>query len=925
MKKRLCVGLAALTGLAALAWLWFGPPDPEEILTSLEIAPAPVLGPEQERQTFRLAPGFRAELVASEPLVVDPVAMDWDDQGRLYVAEMRGFMPNVDGEGEEAPVGRIVVLEDEDGDGRMDRSDVFLDGLVLPRAVAALPEGILIAAPPDLLLCRDEDNDRRCDAPIRLGPYASSAGNPEHMENGLLAGLDGWIYNAKSDRRMRLADDKLEVDASIFRGQFGIAQDDEGRLFYNHNSGFLYGDVFPGEYTLRQPGTAAVVAKHGLNVNLADGAEVFGVRMAAGLNRAYMRGSLRSDGRQLAPTAVSGLAIQRGDQFGDAFAGDAFVPEASGSAVAHFRILRRGTKLSAEHMLYTDPEFGQREFLASTDERFRPVDADFGPDGALWIIDMYRGVIQHAKFVSDHLREYIAQQKLEAPGATGRIWRIVREDRAVDYRPPRLETLDQQLTALSHPNAWARDRAQRRLIAESNPDAILPLRNLNRFSPLGQRHALRVLATSGALDGETWEQALASDAPETRSLALRLGETQAAAGNPSVARQIEARLSDPDPGVRLQAIHSLGALPADRRPGARLADLGREGDPLMQQAAISSLAGLEMAALDAEIQRPRSGGSPAPDWVTQLAAAALRSAAEISPQALSALLDRVAAAEDPDLREALIAGIAEGQMRLGSRRRVLPERHRLFGPEGSPAKSDLVTIRSHFTWPGDPNPGGALALDAEETALRTRGRVIYGQVCAACHGEEGQGRAGMAPSLQGSPRVRNSEDWLVGIILHGLAEPSHGWGSPMPGHGQNPDFDDRAIAGLATDLRRSWGHAEDPVTPERVAAIRASLAGRTLPFSLAELRALPTRHRLDRFAGSYGVPVLSFELVVLREDDELTVGLRKGGRETLEELADGVFTSPTVTLHFEADADGTIVGAQGLSGGQSFPLSRKEE
>ena len=925
MRARWRVVLAAVLAAAALAWFLFAPPDPEKILAGLEDAPAPVLSPEQERQTFRLPPGFRAELVASEPLVVDPVAMDWDEEGRLYVAEMRGFMPNVDGEGEDAPVGRIVLLEDQDGDGRMDRSDIFLDGLVLPRAVAALPEGILIAAPPDLLLCRDEDDDRRCDAPIRLGPYASTGGNPEHMENGLLVGLDGWLYNAKSDRRIRLANETMQVGASTFRGQFGIAQDDEGRLFYNHNSGFLYGDVFPGEYTLRQPGTAAVVAKPGLNVNLAEGAEVFGVRTAAGLNRAYMSGSLRADGRQLAPTAVSGLTIQRGDQFGDAFAGDAFVPEASGSAVAHFRILRREAVFSAEHVLYADPDFGQREFLASTDERFRPVDADFGPDGALWIIDMYRGVIQHAEFVSDHLREYIERQRLEPPGATGRIWRIVREDRPVDYAPPELKTLEQQLAGLSHPNGWVRDRAQRRLIAEFSPEAASRLREGAGFSPLGQRHGLRVLAASGALDAETWQHALASDAPETRSLALRLGETQAAAGASSMARRIEALLDDPDAGVRLQAIHSLGELPADQRPAERLADLGRDGDPLIQQAAISSLAGVEIATLDAEISRARAGGTVVPGWVTQLAAATLRSAAEISPDALSDLLDRVEAAGDENLREALIAGISEGQMRLGSRRRVLPERHPLFGPAGSPPQSDLVTIRPHFTWPGDPNPGGARALNAEESALRTRGRALYGEVCAACHGEEGQGRSGMAPSLQGSPRIRNSDDWLVGIVLHGLAEPSHGWGSPMPGHGQNPALNDEAIAGLATHLRRSWGHAEDPVTPDRVAAIRASLAERSRPFTLAELRALPTRHRLDRFEGSYGVPVLSFELVVLREEDELTVGLRKGGRETLKELADGVFTSPTVTLHFEADADGAITGAQGLSGDQRFPLSRKEE
>ncbi len=150
--KRAAVIVALLLALGALAFLWWRGPDPAEILASLEVPPSPVLSPTEEQATFRLAEGFRIELVASEPLVVDPVAMDWDDEGRLYVVEMRGFMPDIDGTGEDRPVGRIVVLEDVDGDGRMDTSHVFLDGLVLPRAIAVLPEGVLVGAPP--FLCR---------------------------------------------------------------------------------------------------------------------------------------------------------------------------------------------------------------------------------------------------------------------------------------------------------------------------------------------------------------------------------------------------------------------------------------------------------------------------------------------------------------------------------------------------------------------------------------------------------------------------------------------------------------------------------------------------------------------------------------------------------------------------------------------------
>src|SRR5262245_19436097 len=120
-----------------------------------KIPPAPVLSPEQALKSFKLPPGFRIELVASEPLVPDPVQIVFDPDGRIWVVEMRGYMPNLAGTGEDQPVGDIVILEDTDGDGRMDKRTVFQDGLVLPRAVALVRDGALIAEMPHLWFCRD--------------------------------------------------------------------------------------------------------------------------------------------------------------------------------------------------------------------------------------------------------------------------------------------------------------------------------------------------------------------------------------------------------------------------------------------------------------------------------------------------------------------------------------------------------------------------------------------------------------------------------------------------------------------------------------------------------------------------------------------------------------------------------------------------
>jgi len=373
--------------------------------------------------------------------------MDWDDEGRLYVVEMRGFMRNLDADDEGAPSGRVVVLEDLDKDGQMDTSRVFLDNLVLPRGIAVLPQGVLIGSPPDLILCRDHNDNLACEdnEKTRLTSYADGPVNVEHAENGLLPGIDGWIYNAKSNRRFKLTSDtpspQIIVDKAVSRGQWGIAQDDEGRLYYNHNSTFLFTDVFPGEYTLRQPATRAREDKHGIGVKLTENEQVWGIRTAAGLNRAYVDDVLRADGRQNAPTAISSLAVQRGDQYGPDHVGDVFVPESAGSVVAHFSVDFDGNTAQAHHRLYDDYEWVKREFLASTDERFRPVDVEVGPDGALWVVDMYRGIVQHKAYMSDHLRAHIQRLGLESPGETGRIWRIVKTDHPINHRVPPLQSL----------------------------------------------------------------------------------------------------------------------------------------------------------------------------------------------------------------------------------------------------------------------------------------------------------------------------------------------------------------------------------------------------------------------------------------------------------------------------------------------------
>ena len=552
----------------------------EQVWRRFEVPEAPPLAPAEAMATLRVAPGFRVELVAAEPLVEDPVAMAWDERGLLYVVEMRGFMPNVDGIGEQEPVGRIVVLEDMDADGAMDRGGVYLDGLVSPRAIAAVSGGMLIGEPPNLWLCRSETAPGelpRCGSRERLLDY----GDPdpdllEHTENGLLWALDNWIYNAKSDRRFRLRrgpdGPRIEVDQTLFRGQWGIAQDDAGRLYYNTNSRYLFADLIPADYTLANPDHQPRNGGIGASERLVHDETVYSIRVNPGINRGYVNSMLREDGRLAVTTSVSGLVVYRGHQFPATFRGDVFVPEPAGNVVAHFDLAPGTAKngvptLVAEHRRYGDPDWVEREFLASTDERFRPVDAKVGPDGALYVIDMYRGILQHVRYVTTYLREYILEHGLDRPIGMGRIYRVVWEGdvenpASVRREAPRLATAADRIAALSHPNGWQRDTAQRLLVENDLDDADRDaLRELARSGEnrLSRIHALWTLHGRGELDDATLRRSLRSRDPWLVVHALRAGEetlAESATGEAAIADLLDSS----SPQVRTQALLTLGAM-----------------------------------------------------------------------------------------------------------------------------------------------------------------------------------------------------------------------------------------------------------------------------------------------------------------------------------------------------------------------------
>jgi len=466
-----------------------GPGNTDSLAIRKAYASSPVVPAEASVAKMQVEDGFEVKLVTAEPLVNSPVALTFDEKGRMWVIEMQGYMPDTLGTGEEKPSGKIVILEDINHDGIADKRTVFMDSLVLPRALCLIEDGILVAEPPKLWYATIK-NDRPVNKILVDSTYAEG-GNVEHQPNGLLRALDNWIYNAKSSKRYRKKDGKWLIEKTHARGQWGISQDDYGRLFYNNNSENLLGDYFT-------PGLGAANANQrrvaGFNEKIVADNNVYPARATPGVNRGYMEGVLNDSLRLVKFTAASGPVVYRGDLFDPAYHLNVFVPEPSANLIKRNILEEKGYRVSGKQA------YKSREFLASTDERFRPVSMYNGPDGALYVIDFYRGVIQHKTYLTGYLKNEINLRNLHQPLNYGRIYKIIpKNKKPVSTVLP----ADPQALAglLQHPNGWTRDKAQQMLIDGKYLQVVPVLRQSLRQTgkPLYVIHSLWTLEGLGAL------------------------------------------------------------------------------------------------------------------------------------------------------------------------------------------------------------------------------------------------------------------------------------------------------------------------------------------------------------------------------------------------------------------------------------------
>ncbi|MBX7071855.1 MAG: c-type cytochrome [Pirellulales bacterium] len=574
---------------------------------SAELPRIPPVEPRDAVATFDVQPGFRIEQVAAEPLLRDPVAMSFDEQGRLYVVEMIDYS-------EQAKdfLGEIRRLEDADGDGRFEKSVAFAEKFSWPTAVICYDGGVFVAAAPDIWYLKDADGDGH--AETRRKVFTGFArNNVQGLVNSFQWGLDNRIHGATSSSGadVRRADSDgptislsgrdfsfdpraLDIRPESGGAQHGMTFDDWGRKFVCHNSDHIQLVMFEDRYIARNPWLAAP----GARVSIAeDGpqAEVFRISPVEPwrLVRTRLRvagavpGPVEGGGRAAGYfTSATGVTIYRGNAFPADYRGNAFVGDVGSNIVHRKKIEERGIELVARRA-----DVG-REFVASRDTWFRPAQFANAPDGALYIADVYREVIEHPDSLPPVIKKHL---DLTSGRDRGRIYRVVPDG----YRQPPLPQLatasaGELVALLAHENAWQREAAARLLYERQDRAAVPALEklatDLQAAVPQARMHALYALAGLGALRAETVLAALADPHPRVREHAVRLAERQVDRST-ELIEKLAALTADPDPRVRYQLAFTLGELPLPAR-GAPLAALARSdaADRWMRLAIESSLA-----------------------------------------------------------------------------------------------------------------------------------------------------------------------------------------------------------------------------------------------------------------------------------------------------------------------------------------------
>jgi putative membrane-bound dehydrogenase-like protein len=552
---------------------------------------------------FQIAKGFTIELFAAEPLIRDPVDMEIDEFGRLYVVEMPGYPLDVGGSG------RIKLLSDTNGDGQMDSATIFAENLLLPTGIMRWKRGVIVTDAPYVFYLEDANNDGRAEViDTLLTGFALT--NPQHKVNNPVYGPDNWIYLAHEDavstdyyqdifgdegaeifypdyadaprlstnaggRSVRFRPDRRQLEMLSSDTQFGHAFTLWGNHFLVWNANHIYHEVIAARYLERNPhlavsGSTQSLSDHG------DAAEVFPITVNP-------QHELLTDVGVM--TSACGLVTYLGGAFPPPYDENVtFVAEPVSNLIHVDKISPKGATFVATRM------FPNREFLASRDVKFRPVNMYVGPDGALYVVDYYRQFIEHPEWMDE---ETVRSGALYADSDKGRIYRIAPEGAP---KPSWMNNLnlgkasaDELIRTLKHPNYWWRINAQRLLVDRNDASLIPALAQVCMDpEPLGRLHALWTLEGMQALNTEIILQALSDSVAGIRENAICIAELHLGE-DPALDSALIKMKDDPDPRVRYQLLLTLGYIDTPEAASARSEMLSREiADPWVRTAALSA-------------------------------------------------------------------------------------------------------------------------------------------------------------------------------------------------------------------------------------------------------------------------------------------------------------------------------------------------
>jgi putative membrane-bound dehydrogenase-like protein len=626
-------GLLTLFRLAAIAALlapWAATTltaaedaDPAPAAELEQPLPASPLSPKQALAAFRVDPGVRVDLVAAEPLVESPVALAFDDRGYMYVAENRGYPTGPDN------VGRIARLEDSDGDGTFDRRTEFADGLSYPNGLMAWRDGLLVTCAPDILYLVDTDGDGRSDRREVLFTGFSTASTTQLRASHPQLALDNWIYTTgglmggkvtsplapdhpavefqRADFRFR--PDGTEFEVADGGGQFGMAFDAHGHRFILYNRVQVQHVVMPRHYLRRNPHLPGTSVVQDCPADMI--AEPLKGHGAAARLYPISKNITTADSHSGSFTAACGLLIYRSSFLPEKYEGCAFTCDPTGNLVHFDHLEPSGATFIARR------SDDQREFLASPDDWFRPVNLAEGPDGALYICDMYRKTIEHPEYLPPEIRKHT---DFESGKGMGRIWSV---RNAEITGPPGLkkhhrarlsETATGELwDQLCLPDCWWRERAHRLLL--DRPESLEGLRaritGNSQMTPQSLSIGLGLIDSLGGLDEKTLSGFFSHPDPGVRELVIQLAEPRLKQ-SPGLVSRVAALADDPDPHVRFQCALTLGEVddPSVVEPLVKIALLGSR-DRWTRLAVESSIAGRELRFLSRlAAEPPPAGGSP---------------------------------------------------------------------------------------------------------------------------------------------------------------------------------------------------------------------------------------------------------------------------------------------------------------------------